>query len=120
MNAMAPCPPDSPLMQAWERHQATDEYKNSHSWATRYIADDDPAELERVRESGANPWTKVMKVRAVEGSLWAQFSAGWEYAGGIDPFKKPPTLTELQELLDRDDDVEIEVLPNGSIRAKVA
>jgi len=81
MNAMAPCPPDSPLMQAWERHQATDEYKNSHSWATRYIPDDDPAELERIRESGLNPWTKEMKIKAAEGSLWATFVQGWLEAG---------------------------------------
>lgn len=86
--ASAPCPPDSALMKAWEAYKATEEYVNSHSWATRYIPDDDPAELERVRADGLNPFTKQLKVQAIEGSLWAMFSAGWRAAGGVDPFKE--------------------------------
>ena len=39
MNAMAPCPKDSAIMQTWELYKASDEYKNSHSWATRFIPD---------------------------------------------------------------------------------
>lgn len=87
MNAMAPCPPDSPLMKAWEAHKATEEYANSHNWAVRYIPEDDPAEIELIRKSGANPWTHQMKIQAAEGSLWAMFSAGWRAANGADPFK---------------------------------
>ena len=86
--AMAPCPPDSALMQAWESHKATDKYVNSFNWATRYIPEDDPVEIDRIRASGANPWTHKMKVQAVEGSLWAMFSEGWRAAGGADPFKE--------------------------------
>jgi hypothetical protein len=77
MNASAPCPTDSALMQAWETYKRSEEYKNSHSWATRHIPDDDPAELKHIRASGANPWTKEMKISAVEGSLWAAFMYGW-------------------------------------------
>ena len=87
--ASAPCPPDSALMKAWEAYKATEEYANSHKWATAYIPEDDPDEIERVRESGKNPWTRHMKLQAVEGSLWAMFSAGWRAAGGADPFGEP-------------------------------
>lgn len=118
MNAMAPCPTDSALMVAWEAHKATEEYANSYSWATRYIPDDDPTEIERIRASGANPWTRQMKLQAAEGSLWAMFSAGWKSAGGSDPFKKVPTLEELEALLATSDDQPIEILPNGSIRVR--
>lgn len=86
MNAMAPCPPDSALMKSWEAHKATEEYANSLSWATRYIPQDDLEEIERIRATGANAWTHQMKVQAAEGSLWAQFSAGWLAAGGAAPF----------------------------------
>lgn len=116
MSAMAPCPKDSAIMQAWELYKASEEYKNSHSWATRYIPDDDPAELERVRSTGANPFTKEMKVQAVEGSLWAAFMHGWLEAGGTDPHKKRPTIEELEAILQIKDDLPIEIMPNGSIR----
>lgn len=116
MNAQAPCPKDSALMISWETYKTSDEYKNSYSWATRYIPDDDPAELERVRADGLNPFTKQMKVQAIEGSLWAAFSHGWREAGGTDPFKQPPTIEELEELLNSENDIPIEIMPNGSIR----
>lgn len=93
MNAMAPCPPDSPLMKAWEAHKASEQYANSYSWATRYIPEDDPSEIERIRQSGANAWTRAMKLQAVEGSLWASFSAAWAAAGGADPFSRSPQVT---------------------------
>lgn len=88
MNAMAPCPSNSNLMQAWDAYQATDDFKNSYSWATRYIPDDDTADLERIRASGANPVTKEMKINFVKGSLWAAFMRGWQQAGGADPFER--------------------------------
>lgn len=116
MNAMAPCPKDSAIMQTWETYRTSEEYKNSRSWATRYIPEDDPAELERIRLSGANPWTREMKIQAVEGSLWAAFLHGWQEAGGSDPFKPTPTIAELQALLDSVDETPIEVMPNGSVR----
>ena len=117
MNAMAPCPKDSAIMLTWDIYKRSDEYKNSYSWATRYIPEDDPTELERIRADGANPWTKEMKMQAVEGSLWAAFMHGWLEAGGVDPHKKPPTLAELQVILDCNDEPLIEVMSNGSIRA---
>jgi hypothetical protein len=97
--ASAPCPTDSALMQAWETYKRSDEYKDQHSWATRYIPDDDPAELERIRSSGANPWTKEMKINAVEGWLWAAFMKGRMETGGTDPYKNSPTLEELERLI---------------------
>lgn len=117
MNAMSPCPKDSAIMQTWEMYKASEEYKNSYSWATRFIPDDDPAELERIRGSGANPFTKENKLQAVEGSLWAAFMHGWLEAGGTNPHKKPPTLAELEAILARkDEDLPIVVMPNGSIQ----
>lgn len=115
-SAMALCPKDSALMQTWEMYKISEEYKNSHSWATRYIPEDDPAELERIRASGANPWTKEMKVQAVEGSLWAAFMHGWQEAGGSDPHKPTPTIAKLEAILNSEEDVPIHVMPNGSIR----
>lgn len=78
MNAQAPVPKDAPLMIAWEAYKETDDYKNSHSWATRFIPDDDPAEVERVRASGANYFGKEQRIMAVEGSLWAAFMNGYQ------------------------------------------
>ena len=84
--AQASCPADSRVMIAWKAHQASEAYANSHSWATRYIPPDDPEEIERIRQSDANPYTQQMKIQAVEGSLWACFIAGWNAAGGDNPF----------------------------------
>lgn len=114
--AMSPCPKDSAIMQTWEAYKASVEYANSYKYATQYIPQDDPAELERIREGGANPWTREMKVQAVEGSLWAAFMHGWLEAGGTNPHKKPPTIAELEALLNSADETPIEILPNGSIR----
>jgi hypothetical protein len=100
MNAQAPCPKDSAIMRTWEMYKISDEYKNSHSWATRFIPEDDPVEMHRIRMTGANPFTKEMKISAVEGSLWAAFLHGWLEAGGTDPHKRGggdqpmPTLPE--------------------------
>jgi hypothetical protein len=77
MSAMAECPADSAIMRAWKAYQATEGYENSHHWATRYIPEDDPEEMERVSATGANAFTKEMKIKAVEGSLWAAFMHGW-------------------------------------------
>jgi hypothetical protein len=66
--------------------------------------------------TGANPFTKEMKIRAVEGSLWAAFLHGWLEAGGTDPHKPMSTLAELEELLKSEDDTPITIMPNGSIR----
>jgi hypothetical protein len=117
--AMAPCPKDSAIMQTWETYKTSEEYKNSYSWATRFIPEDDPAELERIRAGGANPWTKQMKLQAVEGSLWAAFMHGWLEAGGTDPHKKLPTLEELEHLINSVDDIPIEIMPNGSNSASL-
>jgi hypothetical protein len=116
MNAMAQCPKDSAIMQTWEMYKISEEYKNSYSWATRYIPEDDPAELERIRASGANPWTRQMKMQAVEGSLWAAFVHGWLEAGGSDPHKPTPTIAELEAILNSEEDTPIRIMPNGSVR----
>ena len=50
----APVPKDHPLMQAWEKFNASEEYANSFSWARH----------EQHRQ----------------GSMWAAFMAGWEAA----------------------------------------
>lgn len=117
-SAMSPCPKDSAIMQTWEAYKASVEYANSYKWATQYIPEDDPAELERIRANGGpNPWTREMKIQAVEGSLWAAFLHGWLEAGGTLPHKKPPTLAELEAILaQKDDDLPIQIMPNGSIR----
>lgn len=80
--AMTPCPADHPLMKAWNEYRATEDYANSYNWATRFIPEDDPAEVERVRASGANYFGREQRLSAVEGSLWAAFSAGFAGAGG--------------------------------------
>lgn len=117
MSAETACPVDSAIMQTWEMYKKSEEYKNSYNWATRYIPDDDPAELERIRANGgANPWTKEMKVQAVEGSLWCAFMHGWLEAGGTHPNKPVPTIAELEKLLNSSDETPIEIMPNGSIR----
>ena len=82
MPVQAPCPPDSDLMKAWNAYKATDEYSNSYSWAVRFIAPDDEDDLERIRATGANPWTYEMKLKAVEGSMWVAFLTGFGAAGG--------------------------------------
>jgi hypothetical protein len=87
-DAMAPCPPDSELMKAWEAYKVSEAYANSYSWITRYIPEDDPAEIERIRQSGANAWTRQNKLQAAEGSMWAAFVQGWNGAGGAPPFAR--------------------------------
>lgn len=77
MTVETPCPKDSPLMIAWEAYKSTDNYANTRFWATRYIPEDDPAAIERIRATGANPATKANKEQYVEGSLWAAFMAGY-------------------------------------------
>jgi hypothetical protein len=87
-NAMAPCPPDSPLMKAWESYQATDDFKNSYKWATapiEYMVLPEPA------DHTANRFTEENYRQAVQGSLWAAFAQGWKLAGGADPFKPMDT-----------------------------
>jgi hypothetical protein len=51
MTAMAQVPKDSPLMKAWERYKASDEYENTRRWA--------------------------LHDKHVDGSLWAAFVEGW-------------------------------------------
>jgi hypothetical protein len=88
MSVQAPCPKDSPLMIAWEAYKSTDDYANSRSWATRFIPEDDPEEIECIRAHGANPVTKANKEQYVEGSLWAAFMAGY-LAVNPDGAQKP-------------------------------
>lgn len=86
MNAMTPCPADSDLMKAWEAYKATDDYANSYSWATQFIPEDGPAEVERVRASGANYFGREQRMSAVQGSLWTAFMTGFAAAGGKTSF----------------------------------
>ena len=84
MNAMAPCPPNSPLMKAWEAYQATDDFKNSYKWATAAI---EYVVLPEPSDPKANHFTEDSYRQFVQGSLWAAFMQGWKAAGGSDPFK---------------------------------
>jgi hypothetical protein len=59
MNVMAPVPPDSPLMIAWELYSATEAYANTRRWA--------------------------LHDQHVDGSLWAAFHEGWRCHGGWSP-----------------------------------
>jgi hypothetical protein len=55
MNVMAPVPPDSPLLIAWELYSATEAYANTRRWA--------------------------LHDQHVDGSLWAAFHEGWRCHG---------------------------------------
>jgi hypothetical protein len=71
---------DDPLMIAWNAYKRTESYANSFSWATRFIPEDDPEEVERVRASGANHFGREQRIKAVEGSLWSAFMHGFRSA----------------------------------------
>jgi hypothetical protein len=67
--ATAPVPKGHPLMKAWEKFKASDEFANSKRWA-------------------AHP-------EHLDGSLWALFDAGWNAglsaAMGMEPiYTEPP------------------------------
>lgn len=76
--AMAPCPPDSELMKAWNTYQASDDFKNSFKWVT--------AEQRKplVPQAGtdANVATDHNRDQWAQGSMWAAFMAGFAAAGG--------------------------------------
>lgn len=80
--AMGPCPPDSDLMKAWNAYKATEDYSNSHFWATT----EKRTRPERATEMGLDPMANVatpeMREQRIEGSLWAAFMAGFAAAGG--------------------------------------
>lgn len=59
--AMMPLPKDHPLMQAWEAHQHSEEFRNSKQWVV-------------VGSQQRND-------DYVMGSLWALFAAGWKARG---------------------------------------
>jgi hypothetical protein len=65
-DAQQPCPPDHPLMVAWEKYKAAPEFANTKQWAQNlnYIC--------------KNP-------DSVDGNLWAAFVQGWQAAGGAMP-----------------------------------
>ncbi len=112
---MSPCPPESALMNAWNTHKGTDDFKNSIYWATTLFR----MRAERAAEMGLDPNANVatgeMREQRAEGSLWAAFMAGWFAAGGPDPQKPMPTIAELEAIL-KEDDRPVEIMPNGSIR----
>jgi hypothetical protein len=74
---MTACPPDSDLMRAWEKYQATDDFKNSLYWATTETV----MRKERAAEQGvppeANIASGVQREQYAKGSLWAAFVAGF-------------------------------------------
>lgn len=104
MNAMAPCPPESPLMKAWEAYQTTDDFKNSLIWATalRYT---DAGNRNFEFDAAANQITNLQREQHAKGSLWAAFMQGWQAAGGVDPFKAAPSLSmteaQIKHMADR-------------------
>lgn len=74
--AMTQCPPDHPLMIAWQAYQATEDYQNSYKWATAGI---EPPPVVR-RDPNANYPTADSYRQYVQGSLWAAFMAGFNAA----------------------------------------
>lgn len=78
MNAQTQCPPDHPLMQAWTKYQATEEYQNSYRWATAAI---EHVVLPEPQDPTANRWTEDHYRQFVVGSMWAAFMAGFKAAG---------------------------------------
>lgn len=86
MNPMSPCPPDSPLMKAWEAYQATDDFKNTLYWASAETR----MRPERAQELGLDPTANVatpeMLAERRKGSLWGAFMAGFNAAGGQTSF----------------------------------
>jgi hypothetical protein len=82
MNAMAPCPPDSELMKAWNAYQAKDEFKDTLYWTTT----ETKMRRERAQELGIDPAANVASTidreQRAKGSLWAAFMAGFAAAGG--------------------------------------
>lgn len=70
------CPPDHPLMVAWNEYQKTDDFKNTKHWATKNIVittQETAPEANRV-----NP--EEERDRRAMGSLWAAFMAGFNAA----------------------------------------
>lgn len=59
MSAQTPVAKDHPLMIAWDKYKATEEYANNKKWAMFPERSED-----------------------LDGSLWALFVAGWDAAGG--------------------------------------
>jgi hypothetical protein len=77
MNAMAPCPPDSDLMKAWNAYQETEDFKNSKHWAmviAPFVQVGSEAEKTRMYEI----MSLEQRERHVQGSLWACFVAGYK------------------------------------------
>lgn len=81
--AMAPCPPDSDLMRAWEQYKASEDYANSFKWATAAIQ---YADLPKPEDPTANAWTHDHYRDFVQGSMWAAFMSGFAAAGGKTAF----------------------------------
>ncbi len=85
-DAMAPCPPDSDLMKAWQAYKATEDYANTLYWTQA----DTRMRPERAEELGVDPLanraTYEMRQQRAEGSLWAAFMAGFDAAGGKTRF----------------------------------
>lgn len=84
--AMAPCPPNSDLMKAWNAYQGTEDFKNTLYWATT----ENRMRPERAEELGVDPHTNVASPELLadyrKGSLWAAFVAGFAAAGGKTTF----------------------------------
>ena len=84
--AMAPCPPDSDLMKAWNAYQGTEDFKNTLYWATT----ENRMRPERAEELGVDPSANVAspdtRAERSKGSLWAAFTAGFAAAGGKTTF----------------------------------
>lgn len=80
--ASGPCPPDSELMKAWTKYQATDDFSNTLYWAKAETR----MREKRAKELGvmpeANRESPEMREQRVIGSLWASFMAGFAAAGG--------------------------------------
>jgi len=74
----AALPKDHPLMQAWEKYKASEDFKNSLGWAMQIApmvqAGDPDGEAKRRFEL----MPREQREQHVIGSLWAAFSAGFD------------------------------------------
>jgi hypothetical protein len=69
-------------MKSWNSYKASSDYENSFFWAMTGLR----TRPERAAELGVLPEnnyaTPEMRLRNIEGSLWAAFLAGFGAAGG--------------------------------------
>lgn len=87
MSAQEPCPPDHPLMIAWNAYKATEEYKNSKKWAS----------TARVTDHGDGSMS--LTYPHTDGSLWAAFAAGFNASSLPSATRVPSRRESIQAVV---------------------